>query len=328
MDKDENNFYKTENNLFFKVLSKRISPDDLRLLQIMTFWLKNPGRPIADYAFPCKLDSQSGILEIICYPQAYAQEIMYFKKDIIDGLNNSIKGLNIKDFKISVDRLKTEKFREQIPARAPKITTVSSRVSEKVPSPDGQTADEGIARLREISRRICELEFSRGARKCRKCSLPARRGSDLCSLCRGEEREAVDSTVIRYLNSDIYQYRPGCRQTVLERINAELAAKKLPKIDLERYNSLKKKILSQNKNEIWKYIYSQPEGSIIDNRLSAMLVELACLISEKTLPELDDNILLKALGPSLASIYNSKTVRHIRSSRKNSDSIRRQAPPS
>lgn len=371
MNAADGNFNIIENNLFFRVLSKYISPDDLKMLKIKACWLKNPGRPLSDCTFPFKLDSQNGILEIVCYPQAYAQEILNFKKEILSNLNQDIKDLGLKDIRVSVDRLRTEKLKEQSLAQGSSVTVISADTSQKdsresreaaaavvqagsgsqkgspenreaaaknaaesaqeapqKDSPESKDAvTEGIARLSEISRRICEREFSQGAQKCRKCSFPAKRGGDLCSLCQWEEREAVDNTVIRYLNRNIYEYRPDSKKTVRDLINAELAAKGLPEIDLERYNRIKKKILSQNKNDIWKYIYSQPEGSPIDENLSARLVELACLISEKTPPEIDERILLKALGPSLAAIYNSKTVFHIRRSKVPESSTPHPAPP-
>lgn len=308
MSAEDSNFNKIENNLFFKVLSKNISSDDLMMLKIKVCWLKYPGKPFSDFTFPYRLDSQNGLLEIVCYPQGYAQEIIYFKKEILDNLNKHFKDLNLKDLRVSVDRLKTERLKEQSPAQSSEIMVSAVGASEMKPSEGGDGIKKGIVKLKEISRRICEWEFSHGAGKCRKCSLPAKRGSDMCSLCRWEENEAVENTVISYLNEKLFEFRPDCKETVRERINAELTAKGLPEIDLEHYNRLKNRIHSQNKNDIWRYINSLPEGSRIDDWLSAELVELACLISEKSPSELDDNIMLKALGPSLTAIYNSKTV--------------------
>ena len=186
-----------------------------------------------------------------------------------------------------------------------KTETVITSLTENIKDDEVR---EGIAKFLRLSAFLQEKDLKNGAIPCRICSVPAFE-TDICSSCRREIDDKIKNIIISSLNNEPWKN--------FEDICLSLEAQKLPKISFGYYRKIKSMLISAMRSSIWTEINKLEEGTPLPDSLSGTMVELASMVSEVKVWELDEKIAVSALKPRLAQIYLSGKVRHYGSAANN-----------
>ncbi len=210
-------------------------------------WKEIIGEALAKKSYP--LYTKGTILYIGVENSVWIQQMQFFKRDIIENINNFLNGKYIKDIQFKNSEIQRRKeFRESITERIEinKINTKNITLTQNEINVIEKTA-EGIKdeKIREkflkviIENKKREIFLMKdGGKKCEQCGEIFFGSDRICSSCKKQKKDQY-----RLRAASLIEKKPGITYFEAKEIVRE--------IDKEMFNEAKRKILARLKDKIY-----------------------------------------------------------------------------